>query len=117
MNDSATVYYEQQFLDLHERLIRILGVLTVNRLLHRACVEIGRAHPAVLKIRCDEDSISMDGLNDELAGASDEEIRETFQRLNAVLLLLVARLLGNEVARRLTEGVPSADRFDWRQTG
>lgn len=109
-----TDYYEERLTELRERLIRILGVLTVNRLMERATLEIGKASPAVLRIRWDEDAIYFDEFRQALTDVSDEEVRETFTRLNAVLLLLVARLLGNEVARRLTQDVTLADAVDWR---
>ena len=114
MTDSSS-YYEAQFCELRERLIRILGVLTVNRLLERAIVEIGRADPAVLAIRVNEECVDFESFREATAGATDVEMRERLERLNAVLLLFVARLLGNEVARRLTDGIAVGDLLDWRQ--
>ena len=48
---------ERSFCELREKLIRILGVPTVNRLIERAVVEIGRAHPAMAGLRCDGDRV------------------------------------------------------------
>ena len=84
-------FYEAQFCELRERLIRILGVLTVNRLLERAIVEIGRADPAVLAIRINDESVDFEAFREATAGATDAEMRERLERLNAVLLLFVTR--------------------------
>ena len=105
MNDEHATYYETWFLETCDRLIRVLGSPTVNRLLDRAVTEIGAAHPSVSAIHLDDDKIDVTGLRRALADASPEQVRDTFTALNGVLLLLVARLLGREVAQRLTEGL------------
>ena len=106
MAGSGTEYYERQFVELQERLVRILGAPTVTRLLERAVTEIRSAHPALGALRSDETIVDFEGVRARLDGQSEAEIRDTFTALNAVLLLLVARLLGREIAQRLTEGIP-----------
>lgn len=115
MTTGSTTYYEARFNELHERLVRILGLMTVNRLLERALAEIGRADPAVLKIRVDGECVNFDAFREAAVDATEPEMRERLERLNAVLLLFVARLLGNEVARRLTDGMALGEVLEWRQ--
>jgi hypothetical protein len=105
MNEDAFEFHERSFDQLRERLLRVLGTPTVNTLIERSTIEIGKAHPAVAALRCKDDSIDFSGMREALSGASPEEVRDAFTALNGVLLLLVARLLGREIAARLTEGV------------
>lgn len=102
-------YYETSFADLRERLIRVLGAPTVNRLVDRAVAEISRAHPGISSLRCRDDEVVFDDVRHALSEATDVEIRDTFSALYGVLLLVVARLLGKEIADRLTEGLSVAE--------
>jgi hypothetical protein len=110
-------YYENQFKDLRERLIRVLGAPTVNRLVERAVTEITRAHPTMAALRSEDDRLVFDEVKRDMAGASPEVIRDAFMALAGVLLLLVARLLGREIATRLTEGVTLADILEAEVSG
>lgn len=108
---------ERSFCELREKLIRILGVPTVNRLIERAVVEIGRAHPAMAGLRCDGDQIRFDEVRRALAECNEADIQAGYTALNGVLLLLLARLLGRELALRLTEGVTVSDLLESRVIG
>ena len=108
---------ERGFRELREKLIRILGVPTVNRLIDRAVLEIGRVHPAMTFLRCDGDEIRFDDVRQAFAESSDADVRAGYTALNGVLLLLVARLLGREIALRLTEGVTVSDLLESRLIG
>jgi hypothetical protein len=102
-------YYESRFVELHERLIKVLGAPTVNRLLSRALAEISRAHPGIAALRCQEDALMFDAVRTAMIDEPPEKVRDAFMALAGVLLLLVARLLGREIASRLTEGVTLAE--------
>jgi hypothetical protein len=58
---------------------------------------------------------------DEVRAAMAEEprerVRDAFMALAGVLVLLVARLLGREIATRLTEGVTLADYLEAQVAG
>jgi hypothetical protein len=110
-------YYEEKFVELRERLIRVLGVPTVNRLIDRAVAEISRPHPAMATLRCEDDVMVFAGVKAALADAPPEEMRDAFMALAGVLVLLVARLLGREIASRLTEGVTLADYLEAEVSG
>jgi hypothetical protein len=108
---------ERGFRELREKLIRILGVPTVNRLIDRATTEIARVHPAMALLRCDGDEMSFDDVRRAFGDSSDADVRAGYTALNGVLLLLVARLLGREIALRLTEGVTVSDLLESRIIG
>lgn len=107
--DDPFSFYEASFTRLRERLIRVLGVMTVNRLIDRAVVEIARAHPAIANLRCEDDEVELTEVRAAMASSTPEQIRDAFMALDGVLLLLVARLLGREIAVRLTEGMTLED--------
>ncbi len=98
-------YYETSFDDLRESLIRVLGAPTVNRLVDRAVTEIARAHPGIASLRCQGDEVIFEGVRSAFADATDDQIRDAFTALNGVLLVFLARLLGKEIADRLTDGL------------
>src|SRR5205085_9120425 len=87
---SAREEQEQGFRELHEKLIRILGVPTVNRLIDRAVMEIARVHPAMAFLRCDGDEIGFDEVRQAFADSSDAEVRAGDTALNGASRLLVA---------------------------
>ena len=107
--DRSLEFYEASTTELRERLIRVLGAPSTNRLVERAVVEISDTHPELRALKFDGDDITFGDLRASLADADDERVREAFTALTGVLLLLVARLLGREVADRLTEGVTIAE--------
>lgn len=109
MSDPQLEFYESSFIELRERLIRVLGAPTVNRLVDRAVAEISLVHPGISSLRCEDERIVLDGVRGAFAAAEEAEVRAAFTALNGVLLLLVARLLGREIAERLTEGISIAE--------
>ena len=109
--------HEQTFRELREKLIRILGVQTVNRLIERAVLEIALVHPGLASLRVQGDDIELEAVHHDLAGRPESEIQAGYTALNGVLLLLVARLLGREIALRLTEGVSVSDLLESRVIG
>ena len=109
MPEDDVTYYEGAFLQLRERLIRVLGVPTVNRLIDRAATEIRHTYPAVSSLQYEDDQLKLDGVRTALASESPTYVRDMYTALNGVLLLLCARLLGREIATRLTEGLTVAD--------
>lgn len=117
MGNTEFEYYENQFKELRERLIRVLGAPTVNRLIERAVTEISRAHPTMSGLRSEDEHMVFDEVKRDMADASPEQMRDAFMALAGVLLLLVARLLGREIATRLTEGVTLADILEAEVSG
>jgi hypothetical protein len=113
----AQQYYEGEFNQLREKLIRILGMPTVDRLIERSVVEIAGAHPSVAGLKIEDGELEFDGLRSDLLDATDAKVRDTFTALTGVLLLLVARLLGREIALRLTEDLTVGELLESRLIG
>lgn len=105
----AIDYHESEFIRLRDRLIRILGMPTVDRLIERSIVELAGSHPALEGLNVKDEVLVFDDVRRQLADASDDQVRASYGALNAVLILLVARLLGREIAVRLTEDLTVAE--------
>jgi hypothetical protein len=56
-------------------------------------------------------------LGDALHDTEPQEIAHAFAALNIVMLVLLARLLGKEIARRLAEGIQDADFLEGSKPG
>ena len=110
-------YHETEFTRLRDRLIRILGMPTVDRLIERSCTEIAGSYPAFQCLRTVNELLDFQGVRRELASATDDQVRAHYGALNAVLVLLVARLLGREIALRLTEDLTIAELLETGAVG
>jgi hypothetical protein len=103
MTDNQLTAYKSKLLDLRERLIRSLGVETVNMLVDRALVEVLPVYPGLAAIVRDTDDLILDGLDDVYTNRPESEVRAAFSALYAVMLLVLARMLGKEIALRLAD--------------
>lgn len=110
-------YHETEFVRLRDRLVRILGMPTVDRLIERSCTEIAAPYPAFQCLQTANDALDFQGVRRELANATDDQVRAHYGALNAVLVLLVARLLGREIALRLTEDLTIAELLETGAVG
>ena len=102
-DESALATYEARLSELWERMVRVVGVHTVNVLMERAIWEAARKHPELELIERDDTGFSFDALNKSLAGRPESEIAEAFDDLTSELLLIMARLVGREMAHALAE--------------
>ena len=82
-------------------MIRSLGIETVTVLIDRSLEEVIRVYPELNAIDRDGDEINLDALDDSYGGRSEEDVRAAFSALYAVMLLMLARMLGKEIALRL----------------
>ena len=92
--------YEQRLVALCERLATTLGIHTVRVLLDRAIWQTAQRHPDLALIQHDDAGLSFDALETSYATRPPEEIEAAFADLSAELLLILARLLGREMAER-----------------
>ena len=90
-----------RFLELREQLIRILGAQTVDLLIERAAVEITPTYPEMSLIVVDAGRFDLRPVEAAMESRSDEQVSAAFEALTGVVLLILARLLGKEVATRL----------------
>jgi len=97
-----TALYEDGLVALWERLVTTFGAPTVCVLLVRAIWQTAQCHPDLALIQHDDAGLSFEALEKRYAPRPQEEIEAAFNALFAGLLLILARLLGGEMAQRLT---------------
>ena len=95
--------YEERLVSLWERLVTTLGIHTVRVLLARAIWQSAQRHPDLTLIQLDDADLTFDAVVQSYATRPQEEIEAAFNDLCAEMLLLLARLLGREMAQRLAE--------------
>src|SRR2546429_8708773 len=110
--------HEARLVALRERLVRTLGIHTARVLLDRALWQTAQRHPDVALIHHDESGLSFDALEmsyatrpQEVEGYGTrplEEIEAALTDLSAEMLLILARLLGGEMAQRMGADHPGA---------
>jgi hypothetical protein len=100
--------HEARLVALWERLVRTLGIHTVRVLLDRALWQAAQRHPDLALLHHDEAGLRFEALEQSYATRAQEEIEAAFTDLSAELLLVLARLLGKEVAQRLIREVTDA---------
>jgi hypothetical protein len=104
--------HEARLVALWDRLVRTLGIHTVRVLLNRALWQTAQRHPDMALLHHDDAGLSFEALEQRYATRPQEEIDAAFNDLSAELLLILARLLGGEVAQRLAderEGTDAAE--------
>ena len=100
--------YEERLVSLWERLVMTLGIHTVRVLLDRAIWQTAQRHPEIALIHHDS-GLTFDALEKNYATRPEEEIEAAFTDLVAEMLLILARLLGREMAQRLAEDLAVKD--------
>lgn len=84
---------------LWEQLVHTLGVHSVNVLLDRAIWHVAQQYPALNNIQHNDQGLSFDGLEDKQIDYADD----AFNALYDQMMLVLARLLGQDMARRLLD--------------
>src|SRR5919199_1560267 len=90
--------HEESLVSLWERLVRTLGIHTVRVLLARAIWQTAQRHPDIALLQHDDGGLTFDALETRYATRSHEEIEAAFHDLSTELRLVLARLLGPEMA-------------------
>jgi hypothetical protein len=103
LSDNELELYKSKLLDLRERLIRSLGVETVNVLVDRSLEEVLTVYPGLAAIQREGDDLILDGLEEAYRDRPEADVRAAFSALYAVMLLMLARMLGKEIALRLAD--------------
>src|SRR2546430_11136516 len=98
--------YEQRLVALWERLVTTLGIHTTRVLLDRAIWQTAHRHPDIALIHHDS-ALNFDALEKSYANRPepDDEFEAAFTDLVSEMLLILARLLGWEIAQRLAEDI------------
>lgn len=97
--------YGVKFADLRRNLVRALGSETVNVVLQRGVREIAPVYPGFRLTPTEDDGLQLTWQPDSLAEHSDEFVRAAYSALYAVMLVILARILGREIAVRLASAV------------
>jgi hypothetical protein len=100
----------EAFLELRAELAHVLGVQTVDMLIDRSITEIRAAHPQVRAISVD-DELNVESLEMAFVNSTTEEAQAAINALVAVMLLILARLLGKRVAESLADQVNKSELF------
>jgi hypothetical protein len=98
---NRTALYEDRLVALWERLVTTFGAPTVRVLLDRAIWQTAQRHPDLGLIEHDDAGLSFEALEKRIASRPQDEIEAAVKDLCAELLLILARLLGGEMAQRL----------------
>ena len=109
--------HEARLVALRERLVRTLGIHTARVLLDRALWQTAQCHPDLALIHHDECGLSFDALEmsyitrprqevEEYAIWPQEDVEAALTDLSAEMLLILARLRGEEMAQRMGTGHP-----------
>jgi len=101
--------YEERLVTLWARLVRTLGIHTARVLLERAIGQTAQRHPDIALLQHDDGGLTFEALEMRCATRPEEEIEAAFTDLVAEMLLILARLLGREMAQRLAEDLAVKD--------
>ena len=91
---------EERLVSLWERSVTTLGIHTVHVLLDRAIWQTAQRHPDIALIHHDDAGLNFVALQKSYATRPPEEIEAAFNDLSAELRLILARLLGPEMAQQ-----------------
>jgi hypothetical protein len=101
------VVYEERLVSLWERLVTTLGIHTVRVLLARAIWQTAWRHPDIALLQHDDGGLTFEALETRYATRPQEEIEAAFGDLSAELRLVLARLLGWEMAQQACTDHPN----------
>jgi hypothetical protein len=99
--------HEERLVSLWERLVTMLGIHTVRVLLARALWQTAQRHPDIALLQHDDGHLTFDALETRYATRPHEEIEAAFDDLSAELWLILARLLGREMAQQTSTDHPN----------
>src|SRR5918912_2561767 len=101
--------YEQRLVSLWERLVTTLGIHTARVLLARAIWQTAQRHPDIALLQHDDGGLTFEALETRYATRPQEEIEAAFGDLSTELRLVLARLLGPEMAQQTCTDQPNLE--------
>jgi hypothetical protein len=93
---------------LREQLARVLGIQTVDLLIERARTEISEAHPVLRRFSVRD---LEQGFDPERQEVNWTEFSAALGALTAVMVLILARLLGKQVADSIARDLDRRGQF------
>jgi hypothetical protein len=109
--------YKAKFDELRRKLVESLGTDSVDVLMERAVREVHSVYPGFSLQRDERDSLVLEWTSDPLAEHSEDYVRAAFSALYAALLIILARLLGKEIAVRLASALDAEQVMQGQQIG
>jgi len=97
------------FLGQREELARVLGIQTVDLLIDRALTETYDAYPRLRAISIESDELNLASLDEAFQNSTFEEANTALNALTAVMLMILARLLGRRVAESIAVNINRTD--------
>ena len=101
--------YEERLVSLWARLVRTLGIHTARVLLERAIGQTAQRHPDIALLQHDDGDLTFEALETRYATRPHEEIEAAFRDLSIELRLVLARLLGREMAQQTCTDHPNRE--------
>ena len=101
--DARSQAAQDAFLARREQLGRTLGVQTVDLLIERSVFELGSAFPLLQAIIVEESVLQLDSIALAFQAAPGDEVETALNALTAVMLLILARLVGQGTAGNLAD--------------
>lgn len=95
---------QARLVSLWERMVRTLGVYTVNVLLDRAIWQAAQQYPDLARIQYSDAGISFEALQGTTLPVAD-----AYDALYDEMLLIMARLLGRDMAQRLIDEIATRE--------
>lgn len=93
--------YEARLNGLWDKMVRAIGIHTVNVLMERAIFQASQEHPELALIERTDQGLQYGALEAAFKDRPEQEVADAFSDLTSELLLILARLLGTEMAERL----------------
>ena len=100
---------EERLVSLWARVVRTLGIHTARVLLERAIGQTAQRHPDIALLQHDDGGLTFDALQTRYATRPHEEIEAAFHDLSTELRLVLARLLGREMAQQTCTDHPNLE--------
>lgn len=97
--ESLLARRQLQLTSLWERLVRTLGVHTIKVLVDRAIWQTSQQHPILAHLQYNNNGLNLDAL----AGQAPDELDQALTALQDEVMLIMARLLGQDMAHRLLD--------------
>lgn len=101
--ESKLAPYETRLVDLWDKMVRTIGIHTTNVLVERAIWEASLNYPELELIKHNDQGFSLEALEKSYADRPEKEVADAFGALTSELLLIMARLLGKEMAQKVAE--------------
>ena len=100
-----TEAYAAKFAELRRKLVDTLGTDTVDLILERGVREVSQVYPGFRLMPGEDGALHLAWDPDDPPGQEDDFVRNAYSALYATMLVILARILGREIAVRLASAI------------